>query len=348
MSGPVKDSFERPDHSLWKARQALPSRERAEGTGAPQPKISRDNPLKPKSLFGGKPNQSKSDARGFQNRPDPGSLMAWQTQKATKNQGEKVITPLSPKELEIKEFIKDNKMTVAAGLKKIVGEHKFTLIGERHTAELDPMRKEIASSLEDLKKQGLTHVGLEIPSSEKARLDGLDYSKPIAELKTEIHHPDMAEVLIAAKRAGLEVVYINKPKPDGISDKDYGELTFDRQYQNSRDWHMFDTLTSSMGRDDKALVYIGNNHVQENSTENTDDGPIYRIGTHLSQKFGNNQVGSIRLAVSNKSLDGLRLSKKPTLDKVMPNHQGFMILPDAGPIKGDPRVTASDYIITGK
>ncbi|MDA1021694.1 MAG: hypothetical protein O2962_09150, partial [Cyanobacteria bacterium] len=214
--------------------------------------------------------------------------------------------------------------------------------------KLDPMRKEIASSLENLKHQGLTHVGIEIPSSEKARLDGLDYSKPIAELKKEIRHPEMADVLIAAKRAGLEAVYIDKPKPDGISSKDYSKLTFDRQYQNSRDLHMFDTLTSSMGRDDKALVYIGNRHVHENSTENNGDGPIDRIGTLLSRKFGNNQVGSIRLVMPAESFDGLFFSKKPTQDDVMPDHQGFKILPNAGPIKGDSRVTASDYIITGK
>jgi hypothetical protein len=303
------------------------------------------NPLLGRSLYGIK------SALGSQRVEVKNSLFAWQQTPGVakpENTTTKDKKQLSPEETKIKDFIDVNRMSVGDGLKGIVAKHQFTLVGERHLAELDPMRKEIASSLQELKKEGLTHVGLEIPSSEKERLDKLDYSKSDDALKKEIKAPEMADVLIAAKRAGLEIVYLDKPKPTGISDEYNRELDRSTIYQNSRDEHMYNQLTGAMGEKDKALVYIGSEHVHESSLLKGNDERVYRLGSRLSQKYGDDQVASIRNVLSDEGFDGLVSSKKPSLHDVMPNHKGFMILPDDGPLKGDPRATNADYIITGK
>lgn len=271
------------------------------------------------------------------------NLLAWQKESSnTSNKRSEEIET-------IERFIRENRKSVCDGLKEIVSKHKFTLIGEVHVNERDPVRKEIASTLKELKEKGLTHVGLEISSDEEERLDALDYTKSDEYLKKEIRAPYMCDVLIAAKRNGLKVVYMDKPMPAGISDRDYGRLSDNGTYQNSRDKHMFDLLTNSMGKKDKALVYIGSKHVHENYTEKNKDGiKINRIGTLLSKKYGGDEVGSIRSVLFESSFDGLIVSKKKSLRDVMPGHKGFMILPDKGPIKGDPRVTGTDYMIVGK
>lgn len=280
------------------------------------------------------------------------SLLAWQQRPGTSKVSDAIQAEkekqLSPEETKIKKFINENKMSVSDGLKQMVEKHKFTLVGEHHLPRLDPMRQEIGSSLASLKEKGLTHVGLEIRSTDQQRLDKLDYSKPIEELKKEIRHPEMAEVLIAAKRAGLKTVYLDKAKPEGISAKNYNKLSYSAPYQNSRDQHMFDQLTGAMGKKDKALIYIGSAHVHESSVSKTNNGKIHRLGALLNKEHGGDQVGSVRSVLPSSSFDGLIFSDNPSLDDVMPKHTGFMILPDDGPLMGDPRVTNSDYIITGR
>jgi hypothetical protein len=246
-------------------------------------------------------------------------------------------------------FIKANQKSVLEGLKNIVAKSKITLVGEHHLPWLDPLRIEIANTISSLKEEGLTRVAVEISSHEQGRLDSLDYSKSFDELKKEIRHPYMAPVLIAAKKAGLKVICLDQQKPEGINDKAYKELSYDGNYQNARDRHMFDTLIPHLNDRSKILIYIGSAHVHKSSVQKDNDAiPIKRIGALLTEYCGADQVRSIRSVLADHSFEDLLLSKKPSLKTLMPNHQGFMILPDQGPIKGDPRISNADYIITGQ
>ena len=82
--------------------------------------------------------------------------------------------------------------------------------------------------------------------------------------------------------------------------------------------------------------------------EKFQDGRVTRLGARLSEQYGNDTVSSIRHINQRENFDGLLsfMSKTPTTEKISKGKKEVVVLPDSGPIKGDERVTATDYIIT--
>ena len=253
---------------------------------------------------------------------------------------------LNEEEKKTKNFIESKKKNVSDALIKIIKEKKFILIGERHLSDCEPIRNEVAASLAGLKKEGLTHIALESESKNQLFIDSLDYSnskilEALKEGKISNGWEDgNYNVLIEAKRLGLQVVLIDYD--DGREDKDRDNA----KWQNARDNHMGETINSQIDNNSKMLVFIGSGHVHKKEVEGYADGKTKRLGMLLEEE-NPDAVASIRFVGRGSQFDGLPfMSKTPSPDKLFPKGGNVVILPDEGPIKGDPRVSAADYIIT--
>lgn len=254
----------------------------------------------------------------------------------------------SPEEINIIEFIRKNKKNPTDIFRQLIKDKKIILVGEYHLKESEPIKDSVASSLLELQEQGLTHIGLEMDSRFQSQIDKLDYFSPNIkdQLKqfTPIGYTDgNLNVLVMAKQLGLNVVLVNYDDDRPESQKN------NANYQNKRDEHMTNLLMGSLDKKSKCLVLIGSRHVHKSIVENVADGPIKRLGTRLSEKFGNDQVVSIRALNHSSHFDGLLsfTSKTPSVEDISPKEEGeVVVLPDSGPIKGNPRVTKSDFIIT--
>ena len=150
------------------------------------------------------------------------------------------------------------------------------------------------------------------------------------------------DILIMAKLLGLKVVLIDYD--DGRVDS----MKDNAKYQNERGSQMFSTLKSQIDQKSKVLVFIGNAHVHKKMVEGYADGKIKRLGMHLAEEYGDNRVSSVRFVGNKSSFDRLPsfMSKAPSPEKISEGKNEVVILPDVGPIKGDERVSATDYIIT--
>jgi len=261
----------------------------------------------------------------------------------------------SPKEVEVINWIKQNKKTPSEIFEKLIKSKRVILVGESHLNEHEPIRDAVAASLLELQENGLTHVALEMDSRKQAHIDSLNYSLPNIRKDLEKIAPagwgdGNIDILIMAKQLGLKVLLINY-------DDDRPDLKKnDAHYQNRRDEHMTDIITSSMDQNSKCLVFIGSRHVHKSIVEKerviSEKGKhlgVKRLGARLSEYFGNQNIASIRALNRTSNFDGLLgfMSNTPTVEDVSRRGIGeVVVLPDGGPIKGDSRVTDSDFVIT--
>lgn len=280
----------------------------------------------------------------------------------------------SPEELRVKaecrDFIESHKEKISDGLARLIKDHKFVLVGERHSPEVDSIRQEIAQSLSELREQGLTNIALELNVDYQEMIDNFDYASPDIKdvLRSKIPWPGWQDgnfdVLIEAKRAGLKVQLI---------DCDYKKIPGYHEnlalWNNERDEKMFSNLESGISEDAKILVYIGSNHVHKKVIEKRTTGKsedakdkhekqeVKRLGTYLAEKYGDQDVASVRFVdfvISDQQAGGpLTFDALPGPKHKIPSPYELyaelnesVILPDAGPIKGDENHSAADYIIT--
>jgi len=265
-----------------------------------------------------------------------------------------VTTPGNPElteqEKECQEFVEANKKTVSEALVGLIKEKQFVLVGEHHLDyECEPIRQEIAVALVKLQQEGLTHIALEASASKQQDVDSLDFGDPKIKQILKEHRVGGAgwgegnfDILIMAKRLGIKVILIDHNDGRANSARD------NAQWQNERDTNMMASIQSQIDDKSKVLVFIGSAHVHKRSVEKFQDGRVTRLGTRLSEQYGSDTVSSIRHINQGDNFDGLLsfMSKTPTTEKISKGKKEVVILPDSGPIKGDERVTATDYLIT--
>jgi hypothetical protein len=258
-------------------------------------------------------------------------------------------TELTEAERTCQEFVEQNKKQVSEALSRLFENNKFVLVGESHLSESEPLRHEIVKALGELQKEGLTHIALEVNSSSQAIVDNLDFTDPqIRQILKERKVAGIGwgegnmDILIASKLLGLNVVLIDHDdgRPDSMRDN--------AQWQNQRDERMVETLRSQIAEDSKVLVFIGSSHVHKQMVEGYSDGKIKRLGMRLVEEYSQERVASVRYVGRSKSFDNLPgfMSKTPSPDKISRGKNEVVIIPDQGPVKGDDRVSAADYIIT--
>lgn len=249
---------------------------------------------------------------------------------------------------EIRDFIEKYKMTVSDGLSHIFSTADIVMVGELHLPGIK-LPSEVAKSLKKLKSEGLTTVALEIDRKLKDKLDGLDWSQPKEILKEKIREivplwtrADKEEILIEAKKLDLKVIYFdydeNKPK----------NYHLDNEYQNLRDYKMFEFLEEKISiPQEKVLIYCGSHHVHKEIVRDPHIGTLLRLAFHLTQKFGDNAVKSVRFLFKEMYFDGFQGSKPstPKVKDTLPDLDELLFLPDSGPLKGSKVSTGTDYVV---
>lgn len=252
------------------------------------------------------------------------------------------------RELEkYQEFVEANKQTVSEALTSLVRDKQFVLVGEHHLNESEPIREEIVVALVKLQQEGLTHIALEASASKQGAIDSLDFRDPKIKQILQEHKlggvgwgEGNFDILIMAKRLGIKVILIDHDEGRPASEK--------AQWENKRDAKMMATIQSQIDDKSKVLVFIGSDHVHKRSVEAFQDGRVTRLGARLSEQYGSDTVSSIRHIMQGENFDGLitRMSKTPKPKTISKGKNEVVVLPDSGPIMGDERVTATDYLIT--
>jgi hypothetical protein len=138
---------------------------------------------------------------------------------------------------------------------------------------------------------------------------------------------------------GLKVILIDAKEDLGLQKS--------VESQNMRDEHMFKTLTSKLDENSKVLIFIGNSHVHKRPFLDYSVGFVKRLGARLTEQYGD-AVKSIRYVGPMDRFDGLLPfeSRTPTLQDIFGKGKEVVIIPDQGPVKGDEKVSAADFIIT--
>lgn len=265
----------------------------------------------------------------------------------------------------IKEYILEHKMSINDGLISALEGRQFLLVGEYHTNNLNDIRLEIVKSLPLLKEKGLTHIGLELRNEIQEVIDSLDYTSPTIKddlLSIPNMYENIIDILIQSKLLGLKVVCLD----DGDSvdklyrvwdlnpndyrffnTKKYEKLrNLEGKIDSRRDISMFSTIHNKISEINKMLIFIGNNHVHKKCVEVIGNKPIVRIGTLLTDNYGNDKVACIRYC---KLSDSIRGTKNDALryQNFLSNNQIPIMLPDSGPLEGDFRYYAADYLMVG-
>jgi len=252
------------------------------------------------------------------------------------------------KEVEVSNFIEASKRSVPEALSGMIKDSRFVLVGEMHTGECEPVRHDVVNSLARLQREGLTHVALELKSDHQRIIDSLDYSDP--DIKKVLDGKNIRpilwsdgnwDILIEAKRLGLKVVLLDYD--DGRPESEHENS----RWQNLRDSKMEEVLSGQIDEESKTLILIGNDHVQKKELGTYEDGKTKRLGMRLSEKYGGDTVKSIRHVSEEGAFDGLWsfMTDSPTPKSISKGNKEAIIIPDDGPVKGDPRVTGADYIV---
>jgi len=247
-----------------------------------------------------------------------------------------IVLPETRESVNIsREFIKTNKESVRQALARIFEEKKIVLVGERHF-ECASLIKSLIGSLPALRDKGLTHVALEIDSADQEAVDALHYGDTTEHVLKRLRdlgvgNPDVHELLIMAKRLGMDVTLL-----DDRDRAERGAETY-ADAQNRRDAHMSDVLASRLGGNSKALVLIGSEHV-----EHRDGRLVTRLGKRISTTLGKDAVSNIRYADSDRAIDN---EFGPTPDQILEGGsfgKDPLILPDTGPLQGN---VNTDYVV---
>ncbi len=265
------------------------------------------------------------------------------------NGNKKELKELNETEKECQEFIEAHKRTVSDALTDLVKEKQFILVGEHHTGECEPIRNELCLALIKLQKAGLTHIALEADAAKQEMVDSFNFSD--SEIKQVLKKNQIGgvgwgdgnyDILVMAKQLGIKVILINH------DDRRPDNLRGTAAWQNERELNMVATIEASIDQNSKVLIFIGSGHVHKKSVTSYADSKVVNLGERLSEQYGNNAVSSIRHLGQSDNFDGLSPTKSttPTVERVSNGKREVVILPDSGPIKGDARVTAADYIIT--
>lgn len=251
---------------------------------------------------------------------------------------------------EMRSFIAENGMAVLVALSKFLRNSQFVLLGDNHSSsvETNAMRNSVTKSLERLKIEGLTYLALELPANLQGLINELDCSTPSSRILAvgkliEVIPLELIEMLIEAKRVGLNILCIDDSDPNLHN----GPLANTAYAQNTRDETMFQVLSANVKPTDKVLIFIGSAHVHKKSVESYHDGRVMRLGTRLVEQYENQSVISIRHVLSTSYFDaslGFRTDAVKARETFTGTNK-MMIIPDKGPLKGDPRVSAADYII---
>lgn len=251
---------------------------------------------------------------------------------------------LSEKENESRNFIESNQQTVLATLTQLIKEKKFILVGEIHSSECAQLGAEVAKTLSSLKREGLTHVALETDSMFQGTIDSANYSGNDFEIMRDLKSNGVGNgwedyhfnILITAKRLGIKIVLIDYHDLTEADTTDYAKYV---QVQNERDAHMTETLSANLDEKSKVLVYIGTDHV-----ERIEGGDVKRLYSHLSERYGKDQISSIRHVGQDDSFDCTHDGSTP--NQIYSRKLGItpVIVPDTGPFKGNRNTDFINFI----
>lgn len=256
---------------------------------------------------------------------------------------------LSPQEREVLDFIESHKQPVTEALTQLIKGNRFVLVGEAHLEESEPVRREIAIALARLQQEGLTHIALEANFANQGIIDELDFSDPrINEILKEKRIAGVGwgegnyDILTMAKRLGLKIVLIDYDdgRPDSTRDN--------AKWQNLRDSRMAETINGQIDDKAKVLIFIGSDHVHQREVQGYNDGKVKRLGARLVKQYGSETVKSVRYVGNTGRFDNLLgfMPKTPSPENISSGKKEVVVIPDQGPVKGDERVSAADYIIT--
>ena len=248
----------------------------------------------------------------------------------------------------VSDYIEANKESVADALSRLVKDSRFVLVGEAHLEECESLRREVISALAKLQKEGLTHIALEAPSVNQEIIDSADYSDPnIKKILQQRHVAGSGwlegnyDILIAAKKLGLKVALIDYDDGRPDSERD------NANWQNLRDGRMIKTINGQIDEESKMLIFIGSAHVHKKEVTSYDDGKVKCLGMRLVEQYGEQSVKSVRYVNRRANFDNLPafMSKTPTPESISKGKEEVLVIPDDGPVKGDVRVSAADYIV---
>lgn len=248
------------------------------------------------------------------------------------------MTTASEKENETRNFIESNQQTVSEILIKLLTEKKIVMVGEVHSTECDQLRRDVTSALPILQKEGLTHLALETDSSYQEIIDSTDYQNNNQDIIKKLREDGVGngwdgltfDILIMAKRLGIKIILIDYH--DETAEKTQNYI----QTQNIRDAHMAQTLMGNLDEGSRALVYIGTDHV-----ERINNASVKRLRAHLSDAYGNENVGSIRNVSGNQTFDCSHNGSTPS--EIFGNNRSgkAFVVRDEGPVGGN---RDTDYI----
>lgn len=246
---------------------------------------------------------------------------------------------------------------------EIIKDKKFVLVGEYHlpSPSCELLRTAIVELLPNLREAGFTHIALEISSEFQERIDNLDVSKKsINEIEKElgdIVSYGVGKILIVAKQLGFKILCIDYPPASKLArEGKLSSLSSERRavLENYRDFYMMKRIEQEIqereekGEECKFLIYIGEAHIHKRSVESYGKFKVVRLGARLSKKY-KDEVISFRFQLPESSFDKLFYSSQPKIIDIVKEtsfKQGeIYFVEDSGVFKGDPRVSATDYVI---
>jgi hypothetical protein len=134
---------------------------------------------------------------------------------------------------------------------QLVGGHKAVILGESHHST-PAYQDEVARSLNELRRLGFTHFGLEM----------LQTDVNIGNDKTTVEHinntffPGHARIYQEAKRSGFTVVPLDMPISKQQS---YGSNDLDRRYADRNHW-MLKSAMKYLGAQHKMVLFMHHGH----------------------------------------------------------------------------------------
>ncbi len=267
------------------------------------------------------------------------------------DQGKEQQVNIEPDVAVTRNFLEAHKVPLAQGLIDILRSSKIILIGDAHTPAGERLRTDIASTLPQLSAEGgITSVAVELDSIHQQRVDDLEADNPdlesaISDIAPAGWYPGNIAFLVAAKRLGLKIICID------LTNRQKNSLSKNNtMWQNMRNSHMFQSLEKTITEDDKILVLVGADHIHRQIVERgVGLESIRPLGMRLTEKYGDSLIRSVRPAYREGGghFDNLLpfMSKTPTIAEVINKDDPITIVPDQGPVKGDSRVSATDYVV---
>jgi hypothetical protein len=248
---------------------------------------------------------------------------------------------------EISAFIAENRAEVVDGLREAGAMATFLLIGEWHLPGAhEEFRAAIANSLPGLKADGYKFLVVELGRQHQPVLDSLDPADPHLREKIRAISPPgwqkgNTEIVARGIELGFKIVCPDLDKR-GMDQ----QLLDSARFEKRRDVQITEYILGHVPSGERAVAFYGNAHIHKQVCESIKWDKVTRFGTLLARIVGDAKVVSVRFCDETDPFNGLdpSMTSCPTV-RAVASGTGVFLLPDRGPVAGDKRVTAADYII---